>query len=215
MIDLHTHTFFSDGELSPSELVYRAKLKGYEAIALTDHMDQSNMDFIIPRIQKVCEGLSREYGIKVFAGIELTYVPPKLIAEVLREARKLGAKIIVVHGETPSEQLPGGTNHAAILAGTDILAHPGHITERDVLLAKEKNVLLEITSRKNHSSTNAHVARLAKKTGAGMVLDTDSHRPDDLITDEQALKIIEAAGLEKNDLAKMFANSRKLIKRST
>ena len=33
MIDLHTHTVFSDGALIPAELVRRARVKGYEAIA--------------------------------------------------------------------------------------------------------------------------------------------------------------------------------------
>ena len=53
MIDLHTHTLFSDGVLLPSELVYRAKFKGYKAIALTDHVDYSTYDYVIPRIIKV------------------------------------------------------------------------------------------------------------------------------------------------------------------
>ena len=37
MIDLHTHTFFSDGVLIPSELFQRARAKGYHTIAVTDH----------------------------------------------------------------------------------------------------------------------------------------------------------------------------------
>ena len=50
MIDLHTHTLFSDGGLVPSELVRRAEVIGYTAIALTDHADISTLDFIIPRV---------------------------------------------------------------------------------------------------------------------------------------------------------------------
>lgn len=37
MIDLHTHSIFSDGELHPSELVRQAELAGVEVLALTDH----------------------------------------------------------------------------------------------------------------------------------------------------------------------------------
>ncbi|NTW17979.1 MAG: PHP domain-containing protein, partial [Syntrophaceae bacterium] len=48
MIDLHTHSIFSDGELIPSELVRRAQVTGYRAIAITDHADHSNIDIIIP-----------------------------------------------------------------------------------------------------------------------------------------------------------------------
>ena len=54
MIDLHTHTFFSDGELVPAEHLRRVEVLGYEAVAITDHADSSNLDFIsalvIPRI---------------------------------------------------------------------------------------------------------------------------------------------------------------------
>lgn len=37
MIDLHTHSNFSDGTYSPEELIIEAKEKGIEALALTDH----------------------------------------------------------------------------------------------------------------------------------------------------------------------------------
>ncbi len=214
MIDLHTHTFYSDGCLSPSELVYRAKAVGYEAIAISDHLDQSNLDFVIPRIARVCKSLTTEYGIKVIAGAEITYVPPKLIAEAVSEARKLGAGIVVVHGETPSEEVPPGTNHEGILAGADILAHPGRITEEDAGLAKSKSVFLEITARKVHSSTNEHVAKLAKKTGAKLVLNTDFHDPGEFITDDQAVDVVKACGLTEKDLTLMFNNARELIKKS-
>ena len=59
MIDLHTHTLFSDGELVPSELVRRSEVMGYRAIALTDHADSSNIDFIIPRTVRIAEELNR------------------------------------------------------------------------------------------------------------------------------------------------------------
>ena len=37
VIDLHTHSAFSDGSLTPSELVARASAKGVSMVALTDH----------------------------------------------------------------------------------------------------------------------------------------------------------------------------------
>ncbi len=36
-IDLHIHTFYSDGEGNPEQIVKSAKEKGYELIAITDH----------------------------------------------------------------------------------------------------------------------------------------------------------------------------------
>jgi len=213
MIDLHTHTLFSDGELLPSELIRRAEDIGYEAIALTDHADSSNLDWILPRIIRVCQDLNRHRPIRAIPGIELTHLPPEMIGAMVKEARSLGAQIVVVHGETMMEPVPPGTNREAIEAGADILAHPGLITEKEVLRAQEKNVLLEITARNGHSLGNGHVARLAKKVGARLTLNTDTHTPDNLITRHFALKVVMGAGLEAEDLERMLENSRGLLSR--
>ena len=60
--------------------------------------------------------------------------------------------------------------------------------------------MLEITARQGHSLGNGHVARLAKKIGAKLVLNTDTHSPDNLITRGFALKVVRGAGLEAEDL---------------
>ena len=157
MIDLHTHTLFSDGELIPAELTRRAAAVGYRAVAMTDHGDLSNIDLIVPRLLRVADDLSAQWGLKVIAGIELTHVPPAQFAEAAAEARKLGAMILVAHGETIVEPVAAGTNRAAIESGVDILSHPGLISDEDAALAVNNNVCLEITTRKGHSLTNCHV----------------------------------------------------------
>lgn len=215
MIDLHTHTFFSDGLLIPSELVWQAKIKGYEAIAITDHVDSSNIDFVISGMLKVCTELTTEYEIDVLPGVELTYVPPNMIASLTEQARFLGAKIVVLHGETTVEPVPPGTNHAGLLSKIDILAHPGKITEEDVELANRNNILLEITSRRGHCLTNAHVANLSKKLQAKLIINTDAHTPEDLITDEEALELVKGSGLDRQDLEIMWKNARELIYRNS
>jgi putative hydrolase len=211
MIDLHTHTVFSDGELIPAELVRRAQVLGLRALAITDHGDSSNIDWIIPRIAAVCEELNSVLEIRVVPGIEITHVPPALIPETARKARKLGAKVIVVHGETIVEPVAPGTNAAALESDIDILAHPGLITETLVLKAKDKGILLEITARSGHSLTNGHVAKLAKQAGAPMVINTDSHSPGNLIDLSTAHKIALGAGLTADDFKLMQENAAKLI----
>lgn len=208
MIDLHTHSIFSDGELLPSELVRRALTKGYEAIAITDHVDISNIDFIIPRIIKACDELNRFGGIKAIPGVEITHVPPETISDLTKEARNLGARIVVAHGETLVEPVAPGTNRASIKAGVDILAHPGLITHEDAAMAHERGVYLEITSRKGHCLSNGHVASVAMKLGTGLVVNTDAHGPQDLITDEEAEKILLAAGIPKEWVNTIFKNSK-------
>jgi len=215
MIDLHTHSFFSDGVLVPSELVRRAVMKGYEVIAITDHADASNLDFIIPRLASVCRELSSRWKITALPGIELTHIPPETFAELTERARSLGAAIVVAHGETLVEPVHPGTNRSAIDARVDILAHPGLLTREEAELAVKNGVYLEITSRKGHSLSNGHVARLAGETGAKLVIDTDSHEPGDLITDDFARSVLLGAGLSTERIAGVLKNSRELADKAT
>jgi len=207
MIDLHTHSIFSDGVLIPSELVRRAENAGLKGIGITDHGDLSNIDFIIPRIVDIAQELNRVINIRVIPGIEITHVPPDLISKTAQKARALGAKIIIAHGETIAEPVAPGTNRAFLDADIDILAHPGLITEDDVLKAKEKGIFLEISARKGHSLTNGHVARLAQKVGAQLVINTDAHAPQDLIDQNLAKQIVCGAGLTEQDFEIMQQNA--------
>jgi len=211
MIDLHTHSLFSDGVLLPAELIQRAQQAGYEAIALTDHVDLSTFDFVIPRIIKACDAANRTMSIRAVPGVEITHVQPGAIAEVVRECRALGARLIVVHGETVVEPVPEGTNLSAVQAGIDILAHPGLISPEVVRLAADNGVCLEITARKGHCLSNGHVARMAMQYGARLVLNTDTHTPDNLITAAHAQQIAVGAGLTENDFSTMLTNSRELV----
>lgn len=210
MIDLHTHSLFSDGVLVPSELVRRAVMKGYTVIAITDHADASNLDFTIPRVAAACKELNSRWNIKALPGIELTHIPPETFAELTSRARSLGAAIVVAHGETLVEPVHPGTNRAAIEARVDILAHPGMITKEEAELALKNGVYLEITSRKGHSLSNGHVGRIAAETGAKLVIDTDTHEPGDLITDDFALSVLHGAGLSSARAEAVLNHSKEL-----
>jgi histidinol phosphatase-like PHP family hydrolase len=214
MIDLHTHSLFSDGVLVPSELVRRAVMKGYEVIAITDHADASNLDFAIPRVAAVCKELNSRWKITALPGIELTHIPPETFAGLTVRARSLGAVIVVAHGETLVEPVHPGTNRAAIEAKVDILAHPGLITRDEAALASRNGVCLEISSRKGHSLSNGHVAKIAAETGARLVIDTDTHEPGDLITDDFAETVLLGAGLKRELTSTVFRNSRELAEKA-
>ncbi|MFC1493782.1 histidinol phosphate phosphatase domain-containing protein [Thermodesulfobacteriota bacterium] len=214
MIDLHSHSVFSDGVLIPAELVRRYESYGYEALAITDHADSSNLDFIIPRIIKVCDDLNRTQSVLVIPGIEITHAPPALIPDLVKAARELGAKIVVLHGETVTEPVAPGTNRVGIEAGIDILAHPGLLTPEDAGLAVENNVFLEITARSGHNITNGHVAKVAEAAGAGMVLNSDCHEPCDIMSKELAENTVKGAGLAGDSFSALLSNSRQLLERA-
>jgi histidinol phosphatase-like PHP family hydrolase len=202
MIDLHTHTTFSDGELIPSELVRRAQVKGYRAIGLTDHVDFTNIEYVLNGIRKA-KYLEDVLAMRILPGVELTHVPPAKIAQMVSMARKMGAEVVIVHGETPVEPVMNGTNRASLEAGVDILAHPGFLTIEEAELAKENNVCLEITSRSGHNITNGHVVRLAKEARAKMIVNTDTHSPHDLIDADRAIQIAFGAGLNHDEAVRV------------
>lgn len=214
MIDLHTHSLFSDGELIPAELTRRAAQAGYRAIAITDHADRSMFDLVIPRVLRVASDLGRAWGLTVLAGIELTHIPPAEIAAAAAEARALGAQVIVCHGETMVEPVAPGTNRAALEADIDILSHPGLLTAEEAGLAAKRGVCLELSARKGHSLSNGHVARTALAARARLVVNSDAHAPGDLVPLELARKVALGAGLSEAQFEQCLRNSEELVARA-
>ncbi|MBE6526711.1 MAG: histidinol phosphate phosphatase domain-containing protein [Thermoplasmata archaeon] len=196
--DLHTHTIYSDGELIPAELVRRAMALGHDVIAITDHVDMTNVEFVVTNVVKACE-LKEDY-IPVIPGVEITHVPPRLIGEVAKQARKFGAKWIVVHGETVTEPVMKGTDRASVEnPDIDVLAHPGFITLEEAEIARENDVILEITGRAGHNITNGHVANIARQARCKMVVNSDTHQPENLMDEAAAYTVALGAGLTKEE----------------
>ncbi|MFH1823874.1 MAG: histidinol phosphate phosphatase domain-containing protein [Candidatus Firestonebacteria bacterium] len=212
MISLHMHSLLSDGGLIPSELARRAEIKGYRYLGITDHVDDSNIEDIALKTIKVCEEINKFFKIKVIPGVEITHVFPKHIPVLAKEARNMGIKLIIVHGETIVEPVIPGTNLAALNSDIDLLAHPGFITKKEVELAKKKGIMLELTTRPGHSLTNGYVAKIALEAGVNLVLNTDAHSPDDLVTYNFTVKVARGAGLSLHQIKKLFKNSEEFVK---
>jgi len=195
-INLHCHSILSDGVLLPSEIMQRVAVMGFDALAITDHVDASNIEVTISSLLELVREQPNDWGIPLLVGVELTHVAPQSIAKLARRARTLGAEVIVVHGETPVEPVAPGTNRAAIASpDVDILAHPGFITSEEARLAAERGCLIEITTRHGHSLTNGHVAHVCREANARMVVNSDAHTPSDFVTLEFAQRVARGAGL--------------------
>lgn len=211
--DFHTHTLISDGELLPAELVQRISSLGCKALAITDHVDSSNLEDAITHVRRFVEELGHGWDMEIIPGVELTHVPPRKIDALVEKARSLGAQWIVVHGETVVEPVAAGTNRAAIEAAVDLLAHPGLITAEEASKATNLGVYLEITTRKGHSLTNGWVAQRAKEAGALLLITTDTHAPGDIINMEQREIVALGAGLEKDEVVQLWENASKILSR--
>jgi len=208
MIDLHMHSIHSDGALIPAELARRTEAIGCTHIAITDHVDISNVDVVVSSLVRFCN--ESTHRVKVIPGVEVTHVAPDRIADVINAARTAGARIVLVHGETIVEPVAPGTNEAAIEAGADILAHPGLITRELASRAAGAGVALELSGRGGHSFTNGHVAKMAMDAGATLVFSTDAHQPRDLMDRRTAIDVITGAGLARERAESILDNARKI-----
>jgi len=205
MFDLHTHSILSDGVLLPVELARRYEAKGYKTIALTDHIDYSNVDSIISGVIKVSKKINEsDMKIKMIPGVEITHVPIKQIKPLVQYVRDKGIKLVIVHGETIVEPVAENTNRIAAEVGVDILSHPGLIDDKTVEICCKNNVFLEITSRKGHSLTNGHVVRKVEKIGGKLILNTDSHVPEDILLPQQLKQVAIGAGLSSDKVEEIL-----------
>ena len=150
MIDLHTHSLLSDGELVPSELIRRAKVRGYRMIGISDHVDISNIEKVVGSVLKLSEKIRYYEGITVLPGVEITHVPKGMVREMIALARKLGIFYVVVHGETLAEPVEEGTNREAIEGGGGHTSPPRH----------------HIRGRCDSREGEGHPARNKRKEGA-------------------------------------------------
>jgi histidinol phosphatase-like PHP family hydrolase len=213
MIDLHTHTFFSDGVLSPAELVRRAEYAGYRAIGITDHADASNLDDLVSALVRFVRESQPYVKLRIIPGVELTHIPPGQIGGLVKRARQLGARLVVLHGETVCEPVHLGTNRAGIEAGVDILAHPGLLSEEEARIARANGVHLEISARFSHGLGNGRVVATAREAGAPLVIDSDAHEPGDLLTPSWRERVAFGAGLTPEELEQINRNMISLVEK--
>lgn len=65
-IDLHTHSWISDGTDSPTRLVLNAQRAGLDVVALTDHDTLAGLD--------EAREAGRRIGVRVLGGVELSAI---------------------------------------------------------------------------------------------------------------------------------------------
>jgi histidinol phosphatase-like PHP family hydrolase len=210
--DFHTHTVLSDGESIPIEVIRFSHVCGYGVIALTDHVSASNLARIIDELKRDCSIAVKNWDILAIPGVEISNVPRNEVKDLARKAKELGARIVVVHGESPIEDVEPGTNYEAVTCKyVDVLAHPGLIAEEELRLARENNIFIELSSRKGHSMGNGHIAKYGLRAGVNFIVDSDSHKKEDLLLEGEQKKVILCAGLDKSLIHTITVDNPKLL----
>jgi putative hydrolase len=208
LFDFHTHTTLSDGVLLPMELIRRAIVAGYTALGISDHCSASTMERVTREVKQDCELARRHWDFVALTGVELTHVPAEAIADLAAQAKGFGAEYVVVHGESPVEPVAAGTNLAACrCANVDILAHPGLLSSEAAEEAAANGVFIELTCRQGHCLGNGLVARVAAEAGAKMLVNTDAHAPDDLLSEEFARTVAMGAGLQTEEIERVLVEN--------
>lgn len=137
MIDLHSHTNYSDGELSPTELVARAAERGVTALSITDH------DTIEPYSASLA-AFALGKGVTLVPGIELSTVD----AESKEKIHVLGLNIDTANPELLAACVELRTSRErTMLEVAEKLAPFGLTLRHDELLASGEII------------TKAHIAR--------------------------------------------------------
>jgi putative hydrolase len=217
--DLHVHTISSGHAYSTlEEYIQRAKEIGLEAIAITDHGPSmpgaphyyhfSNMRMIPREIE----------GVKILRGVEASIVNEQGEIDLTEQEIKWGGLDIVMvamHPRVGYENQGEEKNTDVLIKAmqnprVNVAAHPGNPKypvniKETVAAAKERGVLIEINNSSDFSRPGSHAvcvefAREAKRMGWKVIIGTDSHISTMLGVFNDALKLIEEAGLTEDDV---------------
>jgi histidinol phosphatase-like PHP family hydrolase len=214
IVDLHAHSTFSDGALTPRQLFEAAQRRGYNLLALTDHGTAETYREVAGRVRDEVDRLRSLVSMQVLAGIELTDLEPSDISDAAREARREGAQIVVVHGECVTMDTRPGTNAAAARSEwVDVLAHPGLISCADAQACLESDVCLELSARRGHSYGNGWVFRTAMAAGAQLVVNSDSHDEAGLLSAAKVEAIVRGAGASEAEARSIEASTQAVVVR--
>ncbi len=97
--DLHCHTTASDGQLTPNELIERAKQQGVSRLAITDH---DSMDGYFEVCEQADVEVEREQ-FQLIAGVELSCIWGKALIHIV--GLKVDPKVPVLVEGLQSQQL--------------------------------------------------------------------------------------------------------------
>jgi len=217
--DLHVHTRDSDGKDDIEDIVEKAKSKGYQYIAITDHSSSLkvagglSVQALLSQIRRIKEINSRLHDFMVLTGAEVNIKPDGSLDFPDEVLSRVDVVIAALHTgfkqdeQTITQRIIKAMRHPLV----NILAHPtgrllgereAYAVDLDKVLdvARDERVWLEINSQPERLDLTDHWAMEAKKRGVKIVINTDAHNKDSLDFIKLGVITARRGWLEKEDV---------------
>lgn len=217
--DLHMHTVWSDGICTIEQVAARARAKGYEYIALTDHSQSLKIarGLSLERLKeqhRAIRLLNEKMGdIRLLTGIEVDILPRGGLDcpdEILEEVDLVVASVhsaFKQDRETMTARIISAVENKNVdiighLTGRLIAQREGYAVdvERVLEAAAGCGTILEINSSPDRLDLNDLNARRARDMGIKMAVNTDAHdlkRMEEMI---YGVSVARRAWLEPDDV---------------
>ncbi len=217
--DFHVHTRDSDGFNTMEEIIGKAREKGYQYIAITDHsqslhiaggLDEQRVLEQIRRIDEINQNIS---DFQVLKGIEVDIKSDGTLDLSDSILQKLDLVIAAIHSGFKQErgQLMERLTKAMRNPFVNIIAHPtgrviGYREAYDVdmqeiiRLAAQTNTALEINASPERMDLNDIYVKSAKEQGVLLAIGSDAHQIHALDYMTYGIAIARRGWLEKGNL---------------
>jgi DNA polymerase (family 10) len=220
--DLHCHSDWDGGENSIEEMAKTAMEMGYEYIGISDHtkflkiengLNEKQLLKQNEAIKKINEKFEKQnIKFKVLHGCETNILADGSVDIKNEVLEKLDYVIAGVHSQLKMEKAEMTKRIVTAMKNPniDIISHPtGRIVgQRDeyqvdfdkiLNIARETGTILEINSSIRLDLRDLYIRR-AKSEGVKMIINTDSHRKDQLGLMEYGISQARRGWAEKSDI---------------
>lgn len=192
--DLHMHSTWSDGAQSIKEMAERAKAKGYEYIAITDHskylrvangLNEERLRLQRKEIEKVNAEME---DFHIFAGIEMDILPDGTMDFDDEFLKEMDFVIASIHSsfQQSQDQIMERLNNALENPHVHMIAHPtgrligrreGYDVNLEALIegAKRTGTILELNANPNRLDLSWEWLMRAQEEGLNIAVNTDAH----------------------------------------
>lgn len=218
--DLHIHTVASGHAFSTvGEIISSAKENGMKLIAITDHGPALPGGAHLYHFWNTRVLPDSQDGVRILKGAEANIIGPDGEIDLpLDLLGHLDIVLVALHIKCGYEGETKEDNTETLIKAIEkhhinVIAHPGNPLfpiDFDKLCekAKEKNVAIEFnnssytdaTSRSGSYDLDVELAKAVKRHKNAVVLGSDAHIASDVGKFDRALKLLDKAGIEKQQI---------------